>query len=73
MAQIPRLFLPPPAPPAPRGLRRYRVSFVRPDGTVCNELRTGVNSTAVADDAMHEAGLGSVVRVLPVDEQAVAA
>lgn len=72
--QTPRLFMPPLAPRPERaaGPRRFRVSFVRPDGTVCDEVRAGASSTTVADDAMHEAGLGSVVRVVQVDDRAAA-
>jgi len=64
-----------PIQPAPRpaGQRLFLVSLVRPDGTGTSYHRTGGTSMDHTLDAMEQAGLGGVVRVVPVDDERAAA
>lgn len=46
---------------------RFQVSVVCPDGTTANWQRTGGSTCVHAQEAQEFGGLGSVVRVVPLD------
>lgn len=55
---------------APPALHRFLISVHRADGSASNFERTGGCAAEHAMQAMDEAGLGAVVRVLPMREAA---